>query len=336
MALRLLEAQVPEDVCEEAERALAEVGAETVWKEPGGPLGTQVIAVLGAGRTGAAIDLLHERLANSAGFRVLVLPLDAVAPRPVASASAAGRAQAESAEAVSREEVYASVSAGARFSPTFLALTVLSATVAAIGLSTNNTAAVIGAMVVAPLLGPNIGVALAFTLGDFVLLREAAKSAALGLVAAYGTALLMGVGVEVRLDIPEIASRTGFGYGDLLLALAAGAAGTLAYTTGAPAYLVGVMVAVALLPPTVASGLLLGEGLVREALGGLLLVAANVTALTLAAMLTFLWKGIRPRAWWREDQARESARRGIAVFVALFALLTLAVLLSRLFGEVAG
>jgi len=332
MALRLLEAHLPKDMTKTAEQALEEAGAQEIWAEPGGPMGSVVSAVVGAGRTGIAIDLLHARLANVAGFRVLVLPLDAVVPRPPAREAEGRREAARSSLAVSREEVYASVTDGAQLSSTYLALSVLAATVAAIGLTTNNTAAVIGAMVVAPLLGPNVGVALGFTLGDGVLLREAARSSVLGFLAAYATSLVLGLGLEADPNVPELAARTRLGLSDMILALAAGAAGTLAYTTGAPAYLVGVMVAVALLPPTVASGLLLGEGLFEEALGGFLLVIANVTALTLAAMATFLWKGMRPRNWWQEEQAKASARWGLVVFVALFAALVLAIVASQVYG----
>ena len=330
MALRLAEAHLPRDLTETAEQALHEAGAQEIWAQPGGPMGSIVSAVVGAGRTGSAIDLLHARLANVAGFRVLVLPLDAVVPRPLARRTEGRREAARSALAVSREEVYASVSDGAQLSSTYIALTVLAATVAAIGLTTNNTAAVIGAMVVAPLLGPNVGVALGFTLGDGALLREAARSSVVGFLAAFATSLALGLGLEVDPSVPELAARMQLGLGDMILALAAGAAGTLAYTTGAPAYLVGVMVAVALLPPTVASALLLGEGLFEEALGGMLLVAANIIALTLAAMATFLWKGLRPRNWWQEEQAKSSARWGLVVFIALFAGLALAIVLSQL------
>ena len=108
--------------------------------------------------------------------------------------------------------------------------------------------------------------------------------------------------------------------------LAAGCAGALSYTTGAPTYLTGVMVAVALLPPTVASGMLLAQGQIAGAAAALLLAAGNITALTLAAMLTFLWRGMRPRNWWQEENARQSARRGVAIFVAL--LVVLAVLIA--------
>lgn len=116
---------------------------------------------------------------------------------------------------------------------------------------------------------------------------------------------------------------------DLVLALAAGCAGALSYTTGVPTYLTGVMVAVALLPPAVASGILLGDGEVRGAIAALLLAAGNVTALTLAAMLTFRWRGMRPRNWWQLDRARRSARLGVAIFVALLVALGALVVVSQ-------
>ncbi len=115
----------------------------------------------------------------------------------------------------------------------------------------------------------------------------------------------------------------------MLLALAAGCAGTLAVTQGVGANLVGVMVAVALLPPTVASGMLLADGHLKEAGGAFLLVVANVIAVILAGMATFLWKGMRPRLWWLEERASKRARVGLAVFVGLFVALGVAVVFSR-------
>ncbi len=63
---------------------------------------------------------------------------------------------------MSREEVYAAVQEGTRLTGTYLVMVALATIVAAIGLVRDNTAAVIGAMVVAPLLGPNMGIALGF------------------------------------------------------------------------------------------------------------------------------------------------------------------------------
>jgi uncharacterized membrane protein len=81
------------------------------------------------------------------------------------------------------------------------------------------------------------------------------------------------------------------------------------------------MVAVALLPPTVASGMLISAGEFEGAVAALLLAFGNVTAVTLAAILTFAWRGMRPRNWWLEERAKSTARTGIAVFVGLLTLL---------------
>jgi uncharacterized hydrophobic protein (TIGR00341 family) len=329
MALRLLQAHVPTDLAPKAEAALADASAREIWTENGGPMGSVVTAVVGANGTGAALDFLHERLANVGGFRVLVLPLDAMLPRPRASRSVEGREVPTSSAAVSREEIYASLSDGSKLSREFLALSALAAIVAAVGLTQNNTAAIIGAMVVAPLLGPNMALALGLTLGDAGLTRDAVRTTAAGFLVVFVTSLLMGLGLDAHPGVPEIGLRTTLGLGDMLLALAAGCAGTLAFTQGAGTNLVGVMVAVALLPPIVVSGMLLGDGYLKEAAGAFLLVMANVIALILAGMATFLWKGMRPRHWWLEERASKRARAGLAVSVGLFVALAVAVVLSR-------
>ena len=104
----------------------------------------------------------------------------------------------------------------------------------------------------APLLGPNMAIALGIVLGDLVLVRRALLTASAGFVLTLVLAIGLGLMLGVDPTTPELASRTRVGYWDLALALAAGSAGALAFTTGAPTYLTGVMVAVALLPPTVA------------------------------------------------------------------------------------
>ena len=282
--------------------------------------------MLGAERTGLALDRLHARIANQDGLLVLVQPLDGVLPRPSASPANDARPGARSAAAVSREEVYANVADTARLSRTYAALAILAAVVAAIGLARDNTAAVIDAMVVAPLLGPNMAMALGMVLGDGALVRRALVTNAAGLALAFASAAVLGLALDVDPTTPELASRTQVSIWDLVLALAAGCAGALSYTTGVPTDLTGVMVAVALLPPAVASGILFAGGFGNGSLAALLLAFGNVTALTLAAMLTFLWRGMRPRNWWQKDRARRSARLGVAVFVLLF--LALAVLIA--------
>ena len=69
---------------------------------------------------------------------------------------------------------------------------------------------------------------------------------------------------------PEIVNRTFVGWGDIVLALAAGSAGSLAFTTGVSGAVIGVMIAVALLPPLIAAGVLLGLGEITLAVGAFL------------------------------------------------------------------
>ncbi len=332
MALRLIEAFVPEHLCDDAEATLREVGAHAVWQEPGHHGDAVLRAVVGRSRSGKALDALHDRFHTNPHFRVLVLPLEATLPRPRASDSSKDRKAVASAAGVSREEIYAKISDGAVLSTDFLAMTLLSTIVAAIGLVTNNVAAVIGAMVVAPLLGPNVALALGLTLGDRELTRAAMRTNLAGVTLAFGTAFLAGFFFTVDPNVPELAARTRVGLLDLLLALAAGCAGALAYTSGAPTYLIGVMVAVAILPPTVASGLFFGNGLWREGTGAIALVAANVAGLNLVSMATLIAKGMRPRYWWQAERAKASARRGLVGWLVLLVLLVAAVLLSRRFG----
>jgi uncharacterized hydrophobic protein (TIGR00341 family) len=328
LALRIVEAHVAPDLASEAREILGEFGDQH-WTQEGGRFGAVVFAILGAERTGGALDRLYEKLADRGGLLVLVQPLDGVLPRPLASPATEARAGARSAAAVSREEVYANIADTARLNSAYLALTILASVVAGIGLTRDNTAAVIGAMVVAPLLGPNMALALGMVLGDRPLVRRALSTSAVGLLLCFAFAALLGLALEVDPATPELASRTQVTIWDLVLALAAGCAGALSYTTGAPTYLTGVMVAVALLPPAVASGMLLSQGQFTGSASALLLAAGNITALTLAAMLTFLWRGMRPRNWWQEDNARQSARLGVAVFLVLLLALALVIAIAQ-------
>jgi len=320
MALKIIEAHVPADLADEAREVLSDLAGQ-IWVEEGGRFGRVVRAVVGSERSGSALDLLHEKLADRGSMMVLVESLDAVLPRPLAARHPSRRERISSSAAVSREEVYAAIADNAKLHRHYLFLVILASIVAGIGLTHDNTAAVIGAMVVAPLLGPNIAIALGLVLGDLPLVRRALVAAGAGFALTLVFAIALGAMIGVDPTAPELASRTTVGIWDLILALAAGCAGALAFTSGAPTYLTGVMVAVALLPPTVASGMLISAGEWDGAGSALLLAAGNITSVTLAAILTFAARGMRPRNWWLEERAQRSARVGIAIFVVLLAAL---------------
>jgi len=206
----------------------------------------------------------------------------------------------------------------------------LSTVVAAVGLIRGDVAIVIGAMLIAPLLGPNVALGLACTLGDGSLARRSLKAIAVGLLVAAALSVLLGAVVGVDPEAPEIVPRTDVGFTSIVVALAAGAAGSLAFTRGVPAVVVGVMVAVALLPPLVVAGLLAGAGHGRLALGALILLVVNVTCVNLATVATFLLQKVRPRTWWEVERAKRATVVAVTTWILMLLVLVALILLRDL------
>jgi uncharacterized hydrophobic protein (TIGR00341 family) len=263
------------------------------------------------------MDALQNILGTAEDTRIIVLPVDTVLPRQPEDA--------DKVSAATREELYTQIEKGARIDSNFLLLTFLSTVVAAIGLIEDNVAVVVGAMVIAPLLGPNIALAFGTSLGDGQLAWQALKTGLAGLALAFALSLGIGLGWPLDITSGEILARTDVGLDGVALALASGAAAVLSLTTGLSATLVGVMVAVALLPPTATLGMLLGAGYPALATGAGLLLAVNVVCVVLSAKVVFLAKGVKPRTWFERQKARQSNRTAVAVWVLLWLVLVVVV-----------
>ena len=286
--------------------------------------------LLPAGETEPIMDRFEEQFGDSPGFHVILFPVYAVLPRPEQPDELEEAVPASDSDEIrfgkqriSREELFAQVTEGLATSRVFLGMTLLSAVVVAVGLLKNDVAVIIGAMVIAPLLAPNVAMALATTLSDFQLLRRALFTNAIGLAVAFVCSLVIGWSFPIDETIPAVASRTRPQTVDILLALAAGSAGTLAFTQGLSGAVIGVMVAVALMPPLVVSGMLLGDGDYASAGGALLLVLANLICINLAGVATFLAQGVRPRNWWEADRAKKAAWGALILWLALLVILGL-------------
>lgn len=263
------------------------------------------------------IDALQAVLKTAENSRLLILPVEATLPRVEESVAE----EEKSSVTRSREELYQKIALGAKLDSNFIYMVIMSTIVAAIGLLEDNVAVVIGAMVIAPLLGPNMALAFATTLGEGKLLWTALKSNATGLFVALTLSALIGVLWPLNFDSRELMSRTDVGMDGIVLALVSGAAAVLSLTAGWSNSLVGVMVAVAILPPTATLGLMLGAGSYQHALGAGLLLAVNVVCVNLASNIAFLFKGIKPRTWFEKQKAKQS----LIIFV-LFWLVVLAIL----------
>ena len=143
----------------------------------------------------------------------------------------------------------------------------------------------------------------------------------IGLAVAVILAFLLGLALKVSPDAVEIASRTKVGLGDVVLALCAGAAGALSFTGGTPSALVGVMVAVALLPPLAACGLLAAVGNWTMAAGSGLLFLANLVCINLSGVVVFRIQGYKPGEKEQTRAAILNTFLALAFWSALLALL---------------
>lgn len=228
-----------------------------------------------------------------------------------------------------REELYDDLGEASKLTRVYVVMVALSTLVAAVGLIRGDIAIIIGAMVIAPLLGPNVALSLASTLGDPHLARRPLKAMGVGVATAAVLSVLLGVSLRIDPSAPQLAARTQAGLGDIALALAAGAAGSLAFTSGVSAVVVGVMVAVALLPPLVVAGLLAGAGHGALAAGALILFLTNVTCINLAAVATFLLRKVRPRTWWEAERAKRATWIAAATWIAMLAILVVLMWLGR-------
>ncbi len=273
------------------------------------------------------MDQIEKRLGKQHKFTMLLLPISATIPRlPEADEQDEDKEEVKQlsdkgANRVSREELYSNINAGINNLQYYVAMVVIACVVAAIGLIRNDIAIIIAAMVIAPLLGPNMALSLATTLADKELAKVAAWLSLLGATISIIIAAAIGYFVEIDPSVSAISARTTLGVSDLILALASGVAGALAFTAGAPATLIGVMVAVALMPPLVTSGMLFGSGYWSLASNALWLTLANVICVNLAGVATFVWQGVRPLSWWEKSKAKKASRNAAVIWIVLFTIL---------------
>jgi len=339
MPLRLVQIVIPSGRATEVAEILGDLEPTGRWQLEDPEGGEMLQFVVQADGAEPIVDRFAERFQRSDGFRVTLLAVEAALPTAEEERSGEEAPtepdeprSGERRARVSREELRADAMDSARLSTVFLAMVVASTVVAAVGVLRDDVTVIIGAMVIAPLLGPNMALVLAATLADKDLARRALATNLAGLLVALVLSVAVGALVPVDPTVEAIASRTRPELADLVLALAAGTAGSLAFTSGFPQAVIGVMVAVALLPPLVIFGVLLGAGFPQLAVGAFMLLGLNVICVNLAGVATFLAQGVRPAGWWDARRARSSVRRAAAIWTGLLLLLVAAVWAARWWG----
>jgi uncharacterized hydrophobic protein (TIGR00341 family) len=328
MAARLIEVTAGEGATDTVVEVARTAGVLDVMIEAPANDGRQTVRlVTGEVDQQKLLDRIQTVCSGTEKWRIVILPVEATIPAPPEAKAA--DSPKPFAAGLTREELYQQVGAGARLDGNYLLLVVLSTVVAAIGLAENNVAVVIGAMVIAPLLGPFLAFAFAVAIGERDLMLRAAATSLAGLGLSLALAAVIGFVMPIYLASAEIASRTVVGFDSIALALASGAAAALSLLSGLSSTLVGVMVAVALLPPAATLGIMFGAAQFDRAAGAGLLLGINIVCIILATQITFIAKGVRPRSWFEAQRARRSALLNAGVWLAILLCLSAIILLLK-------
>ncbi len=331
MSLRLVEIYHQRGIAAEIDFLFKDAPILDIWHDllPEGETITKVL--LTAKNTDFVLDILQNFYSKDKNLRVVILPVEATIPRPEehAEEQKTEKDKVKSPDRISIEELYQKMTRVSGISKGYIVMVVLSSFVAGIGLLKNDVAVIIGSMVISPLLGPNKALALGTALADFNLAKKALITNISGSFIVLVIGILMGLTMGVDPSIPQIASRSDVSHYFIFLALAAGIAGAYSLTTGVTEALVGVMVAVALLPPLVVSGLLFGAQQWINAAGALLLFLVNVVCINLSGVVTFVLQGIKPKKWRETKQAGKAVRVAVTVWIILLLLLAVMIFFEQ-------
>jgi len=196
----------------------------------------------------------------------------------------------------------------------FLIMLILAGIIANAGVLTDSTATVIGAMIIAPLGTPILGIALGIVTGRLAVVMRSL----LWVVLSVALVVVLGLAFSAFVATPQslltnsqVVGRTSPSFLDLVAALATGFAGAFAMCRrDLSAILPGVAIAISLVPPLGVVGVCAGQGLWPQALGALWLFMSNVVALIIAGSIVFTLAG-----YARDPGSSPVANRGRAYII---------------------
>ena len=191
------------------------------------------------------------------------------------------------ADAASQEEVNSNVQKGIMIKGTNLWVLIFAIFIASLGLNTNSTAVIIGAMLISPLMGPIIGMGYSMGVYDFALLKESFRNFIIMIVVSLITSAIFFTLPLISATQSELLARTQPTTYDILIALFGGLAGMVAQTrkdrTGT--VIPGVAIATALMPPLCTVGYGLATFQFRFMMGALYLFTINSIFIALASFI---------------------------------------------------
>lgn len=223
---------------------------------------------------------------------------------------------------IDRVAVLTSVDENGAMGGRFAFMTLMACGIATLGLLQNSVAVIIGAMLIAPLMGPIIELGMGLATFDFRTVRAALKTIVVGVALALAMAMLLVWFSPLKQATPEILARTEPTFFDLLVAVFSGLAGAYATITRKGEAIVGVAIATALMPPlaVVAYGLALGNWSIAGGAG--MLFMTNMLAIALSVTVV-----ARLYGFGGSDSPRQTAWQA-GLIIGTFVLLSIPLGLS--------
>jgi len=245
-----------------------------------------------------------------------------------------------SRQRVARDELH---SKAADLLPQFLIyvlMTAISATVATAGVLLDSLPVMVGAMVIAPLLGPSMATSAATVIYDESLFVESTKYQMTGLLVALASAVAFALFVKA-FAVPSSAvniqsslatsNHTSPTFLLVAVALCAGMAGAVSLSTSGLTSLVGVMIAAAIMPPIGVVGVAIAWAHPTVVLGSSAVVLVNVFSINAAAIVCLWYLGYHPTDWRALRETRSRMLKRVLLLVAL--TVGLATFLANLDGN---
>ena len=217
MAGRLIEIFLPTERLELARSSISGLHITSMWMERLSETHSQLHILTDSANSEKVTDRLSSALADTIDdIRIVCLPVEASIPEEKSSSGI-----------ISYDELKQDIVEMTSPSPSTWILTLLSAVVAAAGLYRNSATILIGAMVIAPLLGPSVGLSLSLIHGEKRLFGISLREMVIRSVIAFIFSAVLGMILVVDPALSEITARIQAGPSDMVLALASGAAGLL-------------------------------------------------------------------------------------------------------------
>lgn len=225
-------------------------------------------------------------------------------------------------------ETIESIRKGIEFKGTNLWVLIFATFVASLGLNTNSTAVIIGAMLISPLMGPIMGFGLGLGISDFDLIKRSFRNFATATVFSVITSTLFFLISPISEAQSELLARTQPTVYDVLIAFFGGLAGIVASSTKSKGNVIpGVAIATALMPPLCTAGYGLASGNLIYFLGAFYLYFINSVFISLA---TFL--GVRVMHFQRKEFVDKTREKTVRKYIVLIVVLTMCPAVYLTFG----